>query len=52
MVKDRQVKRPWLLTGQKLSLEITAVKAGMDPKTVRKYLQDRHLPSEMRQKHT
>jgi hypothetical protein len=52
MVSDQQVKRLWRLAGQKLSLEIASAKAGMDPKTARKYLQDRRLPSEMRQKHT
>jgi hypothetical protein len=51
-VSDEQVKRLWRLAGQKLSLEIASAKAGMDPKTARKYLQDRRLPSEMRQKHT
>jgi hypothetical protein len=52
MVSDQQVKRLFRLAGQKLSLEIASAKAGMDPKTARKYLQDRRLPSEMRQKHT
>jgi hypothetical protein len=52
MVSDQQVKRLWRLAGQKLSLEMASAKAGMDPKTARKYLQDRRLPSEMRQKHT
>lgn len=52
MVNDQQVKRLWRLTGQKLPLEIASAKAGMDPKTARKYLRDRRLPSEMRQKHT
>jgi Mu transposase-like protein len=51
MVSDRQVRRLWRLA-QKLSLEVAAAKAGMDPKTARKYLRDRRLPSEMRQKHT
>jgi hypothetical protein len=51
MVSDQQVKRLWRLAGQKLSLEIASAKAGMDPKTARKYLQDRRLPSEMQQKH-
>jgi hypothetical protein len=51
MVSDRQVKRLWRLT-QKWSLEAAAAKAGMDSKTARKYLRDRRLPSEMRQKHT
>ena len=52
MVSDQQVKRLWRLAGQALTLEIAAAKAGMDPKTARKYLRDRRLPSEMRQKHT
>jgi hypothetical protein len=52
MVSDQQVKRLWRLSGQKLLLETAAAKAGLDPKTARKYLQDRRLPSEMRQKHT
>jgi hypothetical protein len=52
MVSDQQVKRLWRLAGQKLSVELAAAKAGMDPKTARKYLRDRRLPSEMHQKHT
>src|SRR3954447_369097 len=51
MVSDQQVKRLWRLS-QKWLLEAAAAKAGMDPKTARKYLRDRRLPSEMRQKHT
>ena len=51
MVSDQQVKRLWRLA-QKLPLEAAAAKAGMDSKTARKYLRDRRLPSEMRQKHT
>jgi hypothetical protein len=51
MVSDRQVKRLWRLR-QRLSLEAAAAKSGMDSKTARKYLRDRRLPSEMRQKHT
>jgi hypothetical protein len=51
MVTDRQVKRLWRVQ-EKLSLEAAAAKAGMDPKTARKYLRNRILPSEMRQKHT
>jgi hypothetical protein len=50
MVSDQQVKRLWRLA-QKLSLEVAAAKAGMDPKTARKYLRARLLPSEMQQKH-
>ena len=52
MVSDQQVKRLWRLSGQKLSLEVAAAKAGMDPKTARKYLRDRRLPNEMQQKHS
>jgi hypothetical protein len=51
MVSDQQVKRLWLLA-MTLSLEVAAAKAGMDPKTARKYLGDRRLPNEMRQEHT
>ena len=51
MVTDQQVKRLWRLRQEKLSLEIAAAKAGMDAKTARKYLRDRRLPSEMKQKH-
>ena len=50
MVSDQQVKRLWRFA-QKLSLEIAAAKAGMDPKTAQKYLRERRLPSEMQQKH-
>ena len=52
MVSDQQVKRLWREAGRTLTLEIASAKAGMDPKTARKYLRDRRLPSEMRQKHT
>src|SRR5438270_1844673 len=51
MVNDQQVKRLWR-RAQTLLVEAAAAKAGMDPKTARKYLRDRRLPSEMRQKHT
>jgi hypothetical protein len=50
MVSDQQVKRLWRLA-QRLSLEVAATKAGMDPKTGRKYLRARQLPSDMQQKH-
>jgi hypothetical protein len=42
-VSDQQVKQLWRLAGQKWALEIAAAKAGMDPKTARKYLRDRRL---------
>jgi predicted site-specific integrase-resolvase len=51
MVSDQQVKRRWRFA-QTLSLEVAAAKAGMDPKTARKYLRARRLPSVMQQKHT
>jgi hypothetical protein len=50
MVSDQQVKRLWQLA-QKLLANTAAAKAGMDPKTARKYLRERRLPSEMQQKH-
>jgi hypothetical protein len=52
MVSDQQVKRLWRLAQGKLSLEVVAAKAGMDPKTARKYLRDRRLPSDMKSKHS
>ncbi len=52
MVSDQQVKRLWRLAQGRFSLEVAAAKAGMDPKTARKYLRARRLPSEMQQKHT
>jgi hypothetical protein len=51
MVSDQQVKRLWRLIWTQLTLEVAAAKAGMDAKTARKYLRDRRLPSEMKQKH-
>jgi hypothetical protein len=52
MVSDEQVKRLRRLAGQKLLVEVAAAKSGMDPKTARKYLRARRLPSERRQKRT
>ncbi|HET9321861.1 MAG TPA: IS21 family transposase [Bryobacteraceae bacterium] len=51
MVSDQQVKRLWRLVRTELTLEVAAAKAGMDAKSARKYLRDRRLPSEMKQKH-
>jgi hypothetical protein len=51
MVSDQQVRRLWRLAQGKLSLEVVAANAGMDTKTARKYLRERKLPSEMKQKH-
>jgi hypothetical protein len=52
MVNDQQVKRLWRLVGQQWPLDVAAAKTGMDPKTARKYLWARRLPSEMRRTHT
>jgi hypothetical protein len=51
MVSDQQVKRLWRLERMQVTLEVAAAKSGMDAKTARKYLRDRRLPSEMKQKH-
>jgi hypothetical protein len=51
MVSDQQGKRLWRLIRTELTLEVAAAKAGMDAETARKYLRDRGLPSEMKQKH-
>jgi hypothetical protein len=51
MVSDQQVVRLWRLVRTEATLEVAAAKAGMDAKTARKYLRDRRLPSEMKQKH-
>jgi hypothetical protein len=51
MVTDQQVKRLYRLVRTESTREVAAAKAGMDGKTARKYLRDRRLPSEMRQKH-
>ena len=46
MVTDSQVRRFYRLANEEENQEIAASKAGMDPKTARKYLRDRNLPSE------
>src|SRR5580704_9334704 len=51
MVSDQQVKWLWRLGRTQLTLEVAAAKAGMDVKTARKYLRDRRLPSEMKERH-
>jgi len=51
MVSDQQVKWLWRLERTQLTLEVAAAKAGMDVKTARKYLRDRRLPSEMKERH-
>jgi hypothetical protein len=47
MVTDHQVRRLRKLSNTEKNQEIAASKAGMDPKTARKYLTANRLPSEM-----
>jgi len=49
LVTDKQVRRLFALVKLKDNQEIAAAKAGMDPKTARKYLRARRLPSELPQ---
>lgn len=51
MVTDQQVRRLFMLNEKEKSLTISAAKAGMDPKTARKYLKTGKLPSQMTCKH-
>ena len=51
MVSDRQVRRLMSLLQQEQSLQVAADKAGMDPKTARKYRQLGQLPSAVRTAH-
>jgi hypothetical protein len=48
MVTDSQIRRLKKLSKTESSAEIAAAKAGMDPKTARKYLRSGKLPSELR----
>jgi hypothetical protein len=48
MVTDEQVRRMFRLSKTEQSQEIAAAKAGMDPKTARRYLASGRVPSEMR----
>ena len=47
MVTDQQVRRLFKLAQTESNQQIAASKAGMDPKTARKYLRSRKLPSEL-----
>src|SRR5579864_2956063 len=47
MVTENQVRRLRKLSNTEKNQEIAASKAGMDPKTARKYLRANRLPSEM-----
>jgi hypothetical protein len=52
MVTDQQVRRLRKLSNTEKNQEIAASKAGMDPKTARKYLKANRLPGEMaRERH-
>src|SRR5215469_16864931 len=48
MVTDIQVRRLKKLSNIERNQEIAASKAGMDPKTARKYLKENRLPSELK----
>ena len=48
MVTDSQIRRLIKLSNTERTQEIAAAKAGMDPKTARKYLRTGKLPSELR----
>src|SRR5438270_2201960 len=52
MVTDSQVRRLKRLSKTEATQELAAAKAGMDPKTARKYLRDGGLPSETRSDRT
>ena len=48
MVTDHQVRRLKKLSNSEQNQEVAASKAGMDPKTARKYLALNLLPSELK----
>lgn len=48
MITDNQVRRLKKLSNTEKNQEIAAAKAGMDPKTARKYLELNRLPSELK----
>ena len=51
MVTDQQVRRLFMLNKKVKSRSIAAAKAGMDPKTARKYLRNGKLPSQIKSRH-
>ncbi|HDO25667.1 MAG TPA: IS21 family transposase [Nitrospirae bacterium] len=51
MVTDQQVRRLFMLNEKEKSRTIAAAKAGMDPKTARKYLNIGKLPSQIKSSH-
>ena len=52
MVTDQQVRRLFEMDAEGVPKETAAAKAGMDPKTARKYRKAGKLPSEMKKAHT
>ena len=52
MVTDNQVRRLMKLVQTEKTKVLASAKAGMDPKTARKYLGTGRLPSQVRQEHT
>ena len=52
MVTDNQVRRLMKLVQTEKTKVLASAKAGMDPKTARKYLVTGRLPSQVRQEHT
>ena len=51
MVTDQQIRRLFMLKEKENSKTIAAAKAGMDPKTARKYLNIGKLPSQIKCRH-
>ncbi len=51
MVTDQQVRRLYMFNKKEKNISIVAAKAGMDPKTARKYLKIGKLPSQIKCKH-
>ena len=52
MVTDNQVRRLMRLVQTEKTKALASAKAGMDPKTGRKYLRSGRLPSQLRKEHT
>ncbi len=52
MVTDNQVRRLMKLVQTEKTKALAAAKAGMDPKTARKYMRLGRLPSQVKKEHT
>ncbi len=52
MVTDQQIRRLNMLINSESTKTIAAAKAGMDPKTARKYRKSGQLPSQLNKPHT